>query len=111
MILRFAGKHNTVVADRIKSGPQNEKYTSHSIQNEVIETLATMVLDEIVESVEKSRFFSIQADESKHVRKTEQLSLVIRFFAEDAENIQDCFISFIAMESLDAESICKAILS
>ena len=110
-ILRFAAKHDPVVADRIKSGPKNEKYTSHSIQNEVIETLATMVLDEVVESVQKSRFLSIQADESKDVRKTEQLSLVIRFFAEDVENIQECFLSFIAMESLDAESTCKAILS
>ena len=98
------------MANRLKSGLKNEKYTSHSIQNEVIETLATMVLDEIVKSGQKSQFFSIQAEESKDVRKTEQLSLVIRFFVEDAKNIHECFQTFIAMESVDAESTCKAIL-
>ena len=87
------------MADRIKSGPpNNEKCTSHSIQNEVIETLANMVLDEVVESVQKSLFFLIQADESKDARKREQLSLAIRFFTEDARNIQECFQTFTAME-------------
>ena len=86
------------MAYRIKIGLKNEKCTSHSIQNEVIETLANMVLDEILESVQKSLSFSIQADESKNARKREQLSLVIRFFAEDARNIQECFQTYIAME-------------
>ena len=78
-ILQFAAKHDPVIANRIKVGPKNEKYTSASIQNEMIETLSHMVLDEIVENVQRSRFFTIQADEAKDVRKTEQLSVVIRF--------------------------------
>ena len=50
-ILQFAAKHDPVIANRIKNGPKNEKYTSSSIQNEVIETLSHMVLDEIVRAV------------------------------------------------------------
>ena len=72
-ILQFAAKHDPVIANRIKNGPKNEKYTSSSIQNEMIETLSHMVLDEIVENVQRARFFTIQADETKDVRKTEQL--------------------------------------
>ena len=45
------------------------------------------------------------------MRKTEQVSLVIKVSAEDAKNIQECFLKFIAMESLDAESTFKVILS
>ena len=48
---------------------------------------------------------------SKFVRKTEQLSLVIKFFEEDAKNIQECFITFMALEELDAQSMSKAIFS
>ena len=69
-----------------------------------------MVLDEIVENVQTARFFTIQADETKDVRKTEQLSVVIRFFAEESKTIQECFLTFIPMEALNAESISKAIL-
>ena len=69
-----------------------------------------MVLDEIVENVQRTRFFTIQADETKDVRKTEQLSVVIRFFAEESKTIQECFLTFIPMEALNAESISKAIL-
>ena len=109
-ILQFAAKHDPVIANRIKNGPKNEKYTSSSIQNEMIETLSHMVLDEIVENVQRARFFTIQADETKDVRRTEQLSVVIRFFAEESKTIQECFLTFIPMEALNAESISKAIL-
>ena len=60
--------------------------------------------------VQKARFFTIQADETKDVRKTEQLSVVIRFFAEESKTIQECFLTFIPMEALNAESISKVIL-
>jgi len=109
-ILQFAAKHDPVIAIRIKNGPKNEKYTPSSIQNEMIKILSHMVLDEIVESVQRPRFFTIQADETKDVRKTEQLSVVIRCFAEESKTIQECFLTFIPMEALNAESISKAIL-
>ena len=102
-ILQFAAKHDLAIANRIKNGPKNEKYTSSSIQNEMIETLSHMVLDEIVENFQRPRFFTIQADETKDVRKTEQLSVVIRFFAEESKTIQECFLTFIPMEALNAE--------
>ena len=109
-ILQFAVKHDPVIVNRIKNGPKNEKYTSSSIQNEMIETLSHMVLDEIEENVQRARFFTIQADETKDVRKTEQLSVVITIFAEESKAIQECFLTFIPMEALYAESISKAIL-
>ena len=62
-----------------------------------------------MDSVQRARFFTIQVDETKDVRKTEQLSVVIRFFAEESKTIQECFLTFIAMEALNAESISKAI--
>ena len=37
----------------------------------MIETLSYMVLDEILENVQRARFFTIRADETKDVRKTE----------------------------------------
>ena len=108
--LKFTAKHDPVIADRVKDGPKNEKYTSSAIQNEIIQTLASMVKEEIAESGKSSRYFFIQADEAKDVSKTEQLSLVVRFFYETSCSIQECFISFTPMIMLDAASITDTIL-
>lgn len=108
--LKIIAKHDSVIGDRLSSGPKNEKYTSAAIQNEIIDTLSTMVLEEIAENIKKCSYFSIQADESKDVRKTEQLSLVIRLFNEVTMEIEECFVAFIAMSELDAETMSEAIL-
>ena len=101
-ILKYTAKRDSIIAERLIDGPQNEKYTSAAIQNEVIDVFAHMVLDDIVECVKYSSYFSIEADEAKDVRKTEQLSLVIRFFDEVTCRINECFIEFIPLSKLDA---------
>ncbi|XP_066981204.1 zinc finger MYM-type protein 1-like [Macrobrachium rosenbergii] len=99
-ILRFTAKRDPIIADRVESGPKNEKYTCSAIQNEMIDTLACMVKEEIAE----------KTDEAKDVSKAEQLALVIRFYDEIANCIQECFISFTQMDLLDAASITDIIL-
>ena len=89
---------NPVVNNRVATGPKNEKYISAAIQHEVIDTFIRIVL-EVAEM--KCHYFSIQGDESKDVRKTEQLSSVIRFFNETSMSIEECLITFIALAQLD----------
>ena len=48
-----------------------------------------MVLEEISENIRNCHYFSIQADESKDIRKTEQLSLVVRFCNENIMEIEE----------------------
>ncbi|XP_066940930.1 zinc finger MYM-type protein 1-like [Macrobrachium rosenbergii] len=50
-ILRFTAKRDPIIADRVESGPKNEKYTCSAIQNEMIDTLACMVKEEIAENL------------------------------------------------------------
>lgn len=109
-ILSFVAKHDPVIADRVKNGPKNEKYTSAAIQNEMIDTLASMVREEIADNVKSCHYFSVQADEAKDVSKTEQLALVIRYFDESSKVIQECFISFTTMVLMDAAFITDIIL-
>lgn len=54
---------------------------------------------------------SLLADEAKDTRKTEQLALVMRYYNETMNCIQECFISFTAMINLDAASITDVILT
>ena len=110
-ILKFSAKHDAIIADRIKDGPKNEKYTSPLIQNEIITILASMVREEIAENIRSSKYFSVQADEANDVRRTQQLSLVLRFFNETSCSIEECFISFTPLPELDASAITDCIIN
>lgn len=78
-ILRFVTKHDLIITDRVKNGPKNEKYTSASILND---TLASMAREEIAQNVRSYHYSSVQADEAKKASKSEQLALVIRYYDE-----------------------------
>ena len=75
-ILEMIAKHNPMVAKKMKA-TGNAKYTSNTIQNEILQCLASMVQDSIVKEVKESEVFSIIADETKDLQKKEQLSLVL----------------------------------
>ena len=72
--------------------------------------MASMIKEEIAENVKSCYCFSIQADEAKDVSKTEQLAIIVRFFDEITQCIQECFISFHQMMLLDAAYITDIIL-
>ena len=44
--LKLIAKHDPVVSNRVATGLKNEKYTSVAVQNEIIGTFVTMVLEE-----------------------------------------------------------------
>ena len=75
-ILEMIAKHNPMVAKKMKA-TGNAKYTSNTIQNEILQCLASMVQDSIVKEMKESEVFSIIADETKDLQKKEQLSLVL----------------------------------
>ena len=62
-------------------GKQNAKYISNVIQNEILECFANM---EIIQEVKESEVFSVIADETKDLKKKEQLSLVLRYYYNGA---------------------------
>ena len=70
--------HDPVVAERFFHGPRNAVYTSPTIQNDIVNIMATTVRRQICTSVQKAGYYSILADETKDTSKQEQLSIVIR---------------------------------
>ena len=70
-------------------GKQNAKYISNVIQNEILECFANM---EIIQEVKESEVFSVIADETKDLKKKEQLSLVLRYYYNGA--VHESFLDF-----------------
>ena len=108
-LLKLIGKHDPVIARKAVELPQNAKYTSPQIQNEVLQILADMVRKEILEEVKEAGEFSLMADETKDVAKTEQISFVLRYFYKGS--VHESFLTYKAAESLNAEGLSKTIVS
>ncbi|KAL6490177.1 hypothetical protein MHYP_G00005220 [Metynnis hypsauchen] len=106
-ILEEIAKHDSFLEKRMKAHG-NAKYTSKTIQNEMLECLAEMVQEEIIREVKQSEVFSIIADETKDLQKKEQVSLVIRYYYRGV--IHEGFLDFMKADSLDAAGLTALII-
>ena len=86
----------------------NAKYTSPTIQNEILGIASTMAVKELVAEANES-FISVAADESCDISGKEQLSIVLRYTKGDKVN--QSFTGFVEMSLVSAESISAAILA
>ena len=62
----------------LENSPKSTKYTSPTIQKEILHVIASKVWSKICEDIGDSKFCSI-VDESRDESKTEQMALVLRF--------------------------------
>ena len=86
------------------------KYTSPTIQNELISILGEQIRESIVNQIPSDApYFSILADEVTDVSNREQLSLVIRFVDSDG-NIHEEFLGFHNLQRITGEAIANSIL-
>jgi hypothetical protein len=110
-ILQLIIRHDPVLLNRFSISDSSvvSRYTSKDIQNEIFATLADMVREQIVEEVKQSEFFSVLVDETKDISKKEQVSFVLRFFAN--KQVHECFMDFKPAQGLDAQSLSSLILS
>ena len=61
---------DAIIPDRIRDGLKSEKYSSPVIQNKIITIFASMMREEITESIKFCKYFLIQSDETNDVTWT-----------------------------------------
>lgn len=101
-IMNCIGSFDDIIKTKI-NGPKNARYLHHSIQNEIIHIMSTMILNKISMEISTSVYFAIMADETKDVSKTEQLSIVVRYYFQG--EIKERFLGFTPLTNLDANSL------
>lgn len=106
-VLNVIGNHDPRIQKKIENLPKNAKYTHHTIQNELVDIMATLVLETISKEVSDAGLFAVMADETKDVSKQEQLSIVVRYYKEGS--LHERFLGYHPCESLDAKSLCAYI--
>ncbi len=104
-------KKDPKLADITKCIPEIAKYTSNVIQNEIIATLAKMVLDDIRTRYENSDSpgACIKSDGSRDRCNIENLSVVVRFVRDSIP--EEHLIGLVELAQLDAEYVSTQMLS
>ncbi len=100
-------KHSPLIDKKLKA-VGNAKYTSNTIQNEILECLSDMVRESIISEVKENKYFSIIVDETRDLKKKEQLSLVLRYYYNGA--VHESFLDFKQATELDAEGLTQKII-
>ena len=109
-ILQVVASHDPVVKERLQHGPRNATYTSPDIQNTMLEVMSDMVRKSIADNVQQAGYFSVMADETKDVSKTEQLSIALRYVDSKAV-IHEHLLTFVEATCLTAESLATYIVT
>ena len=88
---------------------KNAKYTSPTIQNELICLSGDVLQSFIIEDIKKCAAYSFLADETADLSGKEQLSIGVRFFDQSKSLIREEFVGFVVLTGMDAESIAASI--
>ena len=86
---------------------QEDKYTSHEIQNEIISIMASNVIRNLVADI-PGGFFALIADEYTDKSNEEQLTICIRWIDKHLEVSED-FLGFLKIPVTGAETIASVI--
>lgn len=107
--LQVIAKHDPRLQKKIEVLPKNAKYTHPKIQNEIINVMANLVIENISREVNEAGCYALMADETKDISKTEQISIVVRYFL--GGSIYERFLGYHPCASLDAASLHKYIIT
>lgn len=83
-------------------------YISNHIQNDIIKSIHNVMIKTITLNIQ-NKFVSIIADETSDCSHFEQLSVVIRYFDEDKNEVLEQFIGLRRLVSIDAQSIFNSL--
>lgn len=93
----------------MKTIPRNATYTSHEIQNELLEAMSSVITDAIVRDI-GSQWFTIKVDGTRDSTGCENISIVIRFISEDSCKVTERLLTMATAEAGDAGTLTDTIL-
>lgn len=107
-LVRFRAETDEALRRHLELAPRNARYTSKTIQNELIDTVSKAIRTEILNEVKAAKFYSVIADEVTDIGNKEQLSISLRYVFEGL--VHEIFIDFIEVERITGTALATAIL-
>ena len=84
-------------------------WTSHDIQNEILERMANCILRSVADEVRQRKLFAVLVDETADISSREQLCITVRTVSEDLE-AEEMVLGLYALDKCDAQTITDSIL-
>ena len=81
-LLQLLAMYDPIIASHLASTSKT-KYTSPKIQSEVIESIATVVREKIIEEVSAAKYYYIIIDTTPDISHIDQLAFSVRYVFED----------------------------
>lgn len=88
--------------------PNYAKYTSPTIQNELIAIIAKVLREKLVKDVNSSSFFTLNVDGTKDKMQREVVSIAVRYIKNGIPT--ETVLGFETCEDLDAKSLSNLVL-
>ncbi|XP_060085129.1 zinc finger MYM-type protein 1-like [Ylistrum balloti] len=110
--LTMLSKGDVILENHLKNPNVVYKYTSSDIQNELLDICAAQIVRKISESIQRSRYFAVLADECTDTATKEQLSICIRYLVYEGPlvSVREDFLCFVTAENTKGQTIAVLIL-
>jgi len=108
-IVRFRAETDETLRKHLQNAPRNAKYTSKTIQNDMIQVIGKHIRKSILNEVQKAKYYSVIADEVADIGNKEQLSISIRYNLDNC--VKEVFLDYVQLDRITGREIADAILS
>ncbi|XP_067930878.1 52 kDa repressor of the inhibitor of the protein kinase-like [Watersipora subatra] len=112
-LLYNCADNDVLLAKHLESCKKNQRYTSKTIQNELLEIMGQMIRKDMVRRVKKAEISSILADEVTDAANQEQLYVCFRFvdIIKGTHTVCEEFVDFIEIERITDEVLATNMIS
>ena len=107
-LVRFQAETDPILSSHLSKSPRNARYTSKTIQNELVSVIGNSIQSDILHEVKRARFFSIIADEVTDVANREELSIAVQYVLNG--EIKEVFVDFVEVDRITGEVLAQNIL-
>lgn len=113
-ILETMAKKDEILERHLQFGKKNQKYTSKTVQNEIISIASSMIRRNLLECLQQSKYYSVIADEVTDPHSNQEiLSVCVRmvdFKNPETPEIKEVFLDFLYLQRTKGVSIAAGIL-
>jgi len=99
---------DSVLKNHLQNCKKNASFISKTIQNDLIDFCARVILYKIVNAIKESKYFSILVDETSDISTSKQLVLCIRYIFHN--KVQEDFLKLVIVENTSGYNFSKVIL-
>ena len=111
--LEYLSESNDTLQKHLRSAKKNAKYTSKTIQNELISHYAAELRKHLTHRIRENNLpYTVIADEATDAHANREiLSVCLRYVDLSEPHIRECFLSFVHLERATASALYEKIVS